>query len=151
MIKNGLTNAQKHELLILHQQERANAEAVYQEEKRMRKELIGEKKPEPTDPLAEPTYKKLYKEFGNNNKNKDMRKHMQERVNGNTDSKMSTGFQLNLNPGYQMDNGMDTSHFRETFKGNKVEDTDKVYFRKKDEIVNYAEAYVKCAGTLRKN
>ena len=31
------------------------------------------------------------------------------------------------------------------------EETDKVYFRKKDEIVNYAEAYVKCAGTLRKN
>ena len=30
------------------------------------------------------------------------------------------------------------------------EETDKVYFRKKDEIVNYAEAYVKCRDTLRK-
>ena len=65
-------------------------------------------------------YTKLYKEFGNNNKNKDIRKQMQDRVDSSTDNKMSTGFQLNVNPGYQMDNGMDNTHFRETFKGARV-------------------------------
>ena len=65
-------------------------------------------------------YTKLYKEFGNNNKNKDIRKQMQDRVDSSSDNKMSTGFQLNVNPGYQMDNGMDSTHFRETFKGARV-------------------------------
>lgn len=72
------------------------------------------------DPFAQQSYSKLYKEFGNNNKNKDVRKMMQERINENPDGKMSLGFQLNINPGYQMDNGMDISHARETFKGARV-------------------------------
>ena len=42
---------------------------------------------------------------------------MEQRVNESTDNKMSTGFQLNINPGYQMDNGMSNTHMRETFKG----------------------------------
>ena len=45
---------------------------------------------------------------------------MQDQVNESTDRKMSTGFQLNVNPGYQMENGMDSTHFRETFKGARV-------------------------------
>ena len=86
-----------------------------------RHDLVGKKQPTYSgDPLEQPSYTKLYKEFGNNNKNKDMRKHLQNRIENSTDGKMSTGFQLNINPGYQLDNGMDTSHFRETFKGNKV-------------------------------
>ena len=70
--------------------------------------------------MEQQTYTKLYKEFGNNNKNKDVRKQMQDRINCSTDNKMSTGFQLNVNPGYQLDNGMDNTHFRETFKGARV-------------------------------
>ena len=70
--------------------------------------------------MEQMTYKKLYKEFGNNNKNKDVRKQLQGRIEGSTDGKMSTGFQLNVNPGYQLDNGMDNTHFRETFKGARV-------------------------------
>ena len=38
------------------------------------------------------SFKKLYKEFGNNNKNKDVRKQLQGRIEGSTDGKMSTGF-----------------------------------------------------------
>ena len=51
--------------------------------------------------------------------------------------------QLNINPAYQIDEKGDCSHFRETFKGLKEEETDKVYFRKKDEMVDYAEAMFK--------
>ena len=72
------------------------------------------------DPMEPQSYSKLYKEFGNNNKNKDVRKIMQDQVNESTDRKMSTGFQLNFNAGYQMDNGMDMTHARETFKGCRV-------------------------------
>ena len=32
--RTGLTNAQKHELLIMHQKERADANDLYQEEKK---------------------------------------------------------------------------------------------------------------------
>ena len=58
-----------------------------------RKELQGTKKePVVTDPMAEPKYTKLYKEFGANNKNKDVRKQLAHAVESDTDKKMSTGF-----------------------------------------------------------
>ena len=45
---------------------------------------------------------------------------------------------------------MDLTHFRETFKGEKIEETDKVYFRKKDEISEYAECLYKSKALMTK-
>jgi hypothetical protein len=45
---------------------------------------------------------------------------------------------------------MDVTNFRETFKGEKGEETDKVYFRKKDELSNYAEAWLKSKVLMTK-
>ena len=39
----------------------------------------------------------------------------------------------------------------ETFKGKKEEETDKVYFRKKDEMVTYAEHAFKSQIIMRSN
>ena len=47
-----------------------------------------------------------------------------------------------------MDNTMDKTEFRDTFKGGKQEETDKIYFRKADEVSKYAEAMFKTKGLL---
>ena len=39
----------------------------------------------------------------------------------------------------------------ETFKGKKDEDTDKVYFKKKDEMMTYTEHAVKSQIIMRSN
>ena len=38
---------------------------------------------------------------------------------------------------------MEATEFRDTFKGRKEEESDKVYFRKQDEVSRYAEALFK--------
>ena len=43
---------------------------------------------------------------------------------------------------------MDTTEFSNTFKGKKEEATDKVYFRKQDEVSKYAEEMFKLNGAL---
>jgi len=47
-----------------------------------------------------------------------------------------------------MENTMTNTEFRDTFKGSKEEETDKIYFRKADEVSKYAEAMFKTKGLL---
>ena len=48
-----------------------------------------------------------------------------------------------MNPAYRHENKMASTEFKSTFQGKKEEETDKVYFRKQDEVSRYAEANFK--------
>jgi hypothetical protein len=52
---------------------------------------------------------------------------------------------MSVNPDYRLENKMDQTEFSSTFKGAKEEPTDKVYFRKRDEVSHYAEHMFKQA------
>jgi hypothetical protein len=95
-------------------------------------------------------FKNLYKHFGPDHKNKDLRIKMQKKIDSTLTSKMGPLMQLNVNPSYQIEQKLDMTHFRETFKGEKEEETDKVYFRKKDEISEYAECWLKSKVLMTK-
>ena len=56
--------------------------------------------------LSAPEYKKLYKQLGSNSGCKDVRQLLQARLDSSIEAPMSPNFQLNMNPGYQLDNGM---------------------------------------------
>lgn len=58
--------------------------------------------------------------------------------------------QLNINPSFQIEQRLDVTNFRETYKGEKMEETDKVYFRKKDEVSEYAECMFKSKVLMTK-
>ena len=60
---------------------------------------------------------------------------MSDKINEEITTKLGPLMQLNINPAYQIEQRMDQTNFRETYKGEKVEATDKVYFRKKDEMI----------------
>ena len=48
----------------------------------------------------------MYKQLGTKNNNKDVRIQMQQKLDSSLTGQMSPLFQLNLNPGYEMENGM---------------------------------------------
>ena len=98
-----------------------------------------------------PSYTKLMKALGPQNRNKDVRIEAQKKLTENVESPLSSTMWLGANPRYHMDDQMQESHFMGTFKGQKDEDTDKVYFRKKDEMVTYAEHAFKSQIIMRSN
>ena len=59
--------------------------------------------------LDSPEYRKLYKQLGTLNNNKEVRQQIQQRLDSTIEAPMSPNFQLNMTPGYQMDNGMDVT------------------------------------------
>ena len=59
--------------------------------------------------LDSPEYRKLYKQLGTRNNNKEVRQQIQQRLDSTIEAPMSPNFQLNMTPGYQMDNGMDVT------------------------------------------
>jgi hypothetical protein len=75
---------------------------------------------------------------------------MDAKINVEITSKISPLMQLNINPSFQIEQRMDLTNFRETYTGEREEEVDKVYFRKKDEMVNYAEAMFKSKQLLTK-
>ena len=91
-------------------------------------------------------YTKLYKHLGTDNRNKDVRRQLQEEVNMYTDNQLSTNLHQNHVPGYTMDKYNQISLFKSTFQGKVEEPVDKIYFRVKDEISEYAEAKEKSKG-----
>ena len=95
-------------------------------------------------------YRKLYKQLGTKNNNKDVRMQLQSRLDSSIEAPMSPNLQLNINAGYHMDNGMAITTNRMTHTGEKVEETDKVYFRKRDEVSNYAEFMFKAKILINK-
>ena len=76
---------------------------------------------------------------------------MERKMTETVEKPISHTMNLNFNPRYYAEDQMQTSHFMETFKGAKEEPTDKVYFRKKDEMVNYAECAFKSQIIMRGN
>ena len=72
-------------------------------------------------------------------------------MNETNEKPISHTMNLNFNPRYYSEGQMEKSHFMETFKGEKEEPTDKVYFRKKDEMVDYAEHSFKSQIIMRGN
>ena len=64
------------------------------------------------------------------------------------ENQISPTLQASFNAGYRMENTMTNTEFRDTFKGKKEEETDKIYFRKADEVAKYAEAMFKTKGLL---
>ena len=105
----------------------------------------------PIDGLDAPNYNKLYKQLGTRNNNKEVRQQIQQRMDATIEAPMTLNFQLNQNPGYQMDNGMAVTTNRVNLTGSKTEETDKIYFRKKDEVSDYAEYKFKAQIIMRKN
>ena len=76
---------------------------------------------QPVEGLDAPEeYKKLYKQLGTRNNNKDVRRQLQQRLDSTIEAPMSPNFQLNMNPGYQLDNGMSDTTNRKTHTGEKV-------------------------------
>ena len=95
-------------------------------------------------------YGKLYKHLGNDNRNKDMRRQLKEEVNMYTDNQLSTNLHSNHISGYTMDKHNQISSFKDTFKGKCEEPVDKIYFRQKDELNQYSEAYFKSKSILQR-
>ena len=60
-----------------------------------------------------------------------------------TDNQLSTSLQMNNTPGYSMSKYNQISTTKTQFQGKVEEPVDKIYFRLKDEINQYAEAYQK--------
>ena len=98
----SLTVAEKHALLIKFNGQRNETHDQYLNDKAVRNEeekKSGTFKPRP----VEGEYRKLYKAFGRDNKNKDVRKQLQDEVDLYTDNQLSTNLNVNALPGYSMD------------------------------------------------
>ena len=137
----SLTTAQKHDLIIAFNENREDTYNKYQMDKTVRKE--EEQKTGTSKAKNASQYNKLYKHLGNDNRNKDVRRQLQEEVDMYTDNQLSTNLAMNMTPGYTMDKHNQTSCFKDHFQGKAEEPVDKIYFRQKDELNQYSEAYFK--------
>ena len=99
----------------------------------------------PADP-----YSKLYKQLGTSNRNKDVRVKQQQYLDEYMENQLSPVLSMNFNPSYRLENTMTSTQNRDTHKGLKEEETDKVYFRKQDEVSAYAEAMFKSSVLMTK-
>ena len=96
------------------------------------------------------SYNKLYKHLGPHaNNNKDIRRQLQEEVDLYTDNQLGTSMAANMLPGYTLTKHNQISSFKDTFQGKVEEPVDKIYFRQKDEINQFAEAKSKALIILR--
>ena len=73
----------------------------------------------PVEGVDAPAYNKLYKQLGTRNNNKEVRSHIQQRLDSTIEAPMSPNFQLNVTAGYQMDNGMNVTTNRVNLQGRK--------------------------------
>ena len=83
-----LTTAQKHDLLLQFNNYREEEHSKYLDAKNKRKE--EEEKAGTVKAQSTSEYNKLYKKLGTNNKNKDVRRQLQEEVDMYTDNQLST-------------------------------------------------------------
>ena len=137
-----LTVAQKHDLIVKFNEDRDTVYDEYLTEKIAKKTNAGEEVKQGN------TYNKLYKHLGPAKKDKDVRRQLQEEVDMYTDNQLSTSLHANHIPGYTMNKHNQISDFKATFKGKVEEPVDKIYFRQKDEINQYAESFEKCKHIL---
>ena len=95
-------------------------------------------------------YNKLYKHLGPHaNNNKDIRRQLQEEVDLYTDNQLGVSLTQNFTPGYTLTKHNQISSFKDHFQGKVEEPVDKIYFRQKDEINQFAEAKSKALIILR--
>ena len=134
-----LTIAQKHDLITRFNEQREEMYNQYQTEKEAKKTEMAQSGTAKQKTASE--YTKLYKQLGSNNTNKDVRRQLQEEVDMYTDNQLSTNMNINMIPGYSMNKYNQISSFKDTFQGKTEEPVDKIYFRQKDEINQYSEAY----------
>ena len=92
----SLTTAQKHDLMLQFNDHRDDIYNQYLDQKQAAKAEGSEK-------AAATEYSKLYKQLGSNNRNKDVRKQLQEEVAMYTDNQLSTSMNQNMVPGYTME------------------------------------------------
>ncbi len=95
-------------------------------------------------------YTKLYKKLAPNNQNKDVRIQAQGFLDTYIENQISPTLWMQINSNYRLENKMTSTENRDTHTGAKHEVTDKVYFIKKDEMTNYAEAKFKSAILMTK-
>ena len=143
----SISNAQKHELLLKFNQEREMLADAYKQDKVARKTAESQSSSKKEKPTGE--YTKLYKQLGaHHHNNKDIRKQLQEEVDAYTDNQLSTSLQQNITAGYSMSKYNQIGTMKSTFQGKVEEPVDKIYFRQKDEINQYAESWVKSKAIL---
>ena len=144
----SLTTQQKHDLIISFNKHRDECYDHYLDGKTAAKEETKKAATNKEEPSATKTYGKLYKHLGPDNRNKDVRRQLQEEVDMYTDNQLSTNLHVNHIPGYTMDKHNQISSFKDTFLGKTEEPVDKIYFRQKDEVNQYSEAYFKAKHIL---
>jgi len=88
-------------------------------------------------------YSKLYKKLAKSNRNQDVRRQAQTYLDTYLENQLSPMLWMQVNPNYRLDNKMNETQFRVTHTGAKEEPTDKVYFRRADEVSKFAEALFK--------
>ena len=139
-----ISNTQKHELLIKFNQERAMlAEDHEQAEESRRSEAIK------AGTMRQPgEYESLHSKLGMNRRNGDIGGQLQAEVDAYTDNQLSTSLHHSMTAGYSMGKYNQISDAKATFQGKVEEPVDKIYFRMKDEINQYAESYAKCKDML---
>lgn len=74
----------------------------------------------------------------------------QEHLDEYLENQMGPSMWMGCNPSYRLENKMDSTQFRDTFKGQRDEPVDKVYFRKQDQVSAYAEAMFKSSILMTK-
>lgn len=79
-----------------------------------------------------------------------MRVKAQAHLDEYLENQMGPSLSMGINPNYRLENKMDCTQFRDTFKGHREEPVDKVYFRKQDEVSAYAEAMFKSSILMTK-
>ncbi len=72
-----------------------------------------------------------------------MRREAQTYLDTYLENQLSPMLWMQVNPNYRLDNKMDETQMKCTHTGAKDEPTDKVYFRKADEVSKFAEAMFK--------
>ena len=91
----------------------------------------------------------LFKKLSEDHYNKDVRKKVVKTITSKPENLLSPSIWIQMNPAYRLEKN-DKTHFRETFRGKRDEEVDKVYFRRKDNLSDYAEALFKSKLVLSK-
>lgn len=96
------------------------------------------------------SYKKVYKQLGDQHQNKDLRNAVKAKLDEKPENHISPGMWLTLNPQYRMDEEKQASEAKAQFKGASDEPVDKIYFRRRDEHSRYAESLFMTKQVLTK-
>jgi hypothetical protein len=114
-------------------QKHGSKENFYKTQEQMKKKRLEE----------DEDYTHLYKKLADDHENKDVRKKVVKKLTATKEGQLSPTLGLNFNPAYRMEQNNQTTTFRQSFTGDRKEEVDKLYFRKRDGLAAYAEALFK--------